>query len=493
MTTKTILNQGWKIASLALVLASCTPALLMEKTENKAVPESFDRPTDSTSVAMIDSLTTPADSNITAKMNWKDYFKDEYLISLIDTALANNQELNITLQEIQIYNNEIRARQGEYLPFVGLGAGAGVEKPGRYTMNGTSEANLQIEPGKATPDPLPDYMLGLYANWEIDIWNKLHNAKKAAVAEYLASVEGKNFMVTNLIAEIANSYYELLALDNQLAIVEQNIEIQSNALATVKLQKQAARVTELAVRKFEAEVLHTKSLRYDIQQEIVITENRINFLLGRYPQHIERQSEGFGVLEPDSVLHGVPAQLLDNRPDIRQAELKLVASKLNVKVAKANFYPSLSLSGAIGYQAYNPSLLFSTPESMLYGLAGEVAAPLLNRRALTAAYYNANSEQIQAVYEYERAVLKAYLEVMNQMSNMQNLKQSIDLKSKEVQALTESIYISQDLFRSARADYMEVLMTQRDALKSKFELVETKKKQMNAMVNIYKALGGGWQ
>ncbi len=135
---------------------------------------------------------------------------------MIDTALSRNQELNITLQEIEISKNEIRARKGEYLPFVGLRAGAGVEKVGEYTRNGAVEKNLEVKEGKAFPEPLGDYMVGVYANWELDIWKKLRNAKKGAALRYLATVEGKNFMVTNLIAEIAESYYELMALDNQL-------------------------------------------------------------------------------------------------------------------------------------------------------------------------------------------------------------------------------------------------------------------------------------
>lgn len=428
----------------------------------------------------------------TAQVKWKDYFTDPYLAALIDTALKNNQELNITLQEIEIARNEVRARKGEYLPFVGVRAGAGLDKVARYTNIGALEENVEIKPGKETPDPLPDYLAGAYATWEVDIWHKLHNAKKAAVSRYLSTIEGKNFVVTNLVAEVARSYYELLALDNQLDIVKQNIGIQSNALEIVKLQKEATRVTELAVRKFEAEVLSTRSLQYDIQQKITETENRINFLLGRYPQPIPRNHETFADMTPGVIHAGIPAQLLANRPDIKQAELELAAAKLDVKVARARFYPSLGISASIGYQAFNPAYLVETPRSLFYSLAGDLVAPLVNRNAIKAAYYSANAAQIQAVYNYERTILNAYVEVANQLARISNLENSYDLKEKQVQALTQSITISNDLFKSARADYMEVLMTQRDALESKFELVETRMQQMNAVVNIYRALGGGW-
>ncbi len=454
--------------------------------------KTFDVATKTANINMPESYANSQDTVNTARVQWKEYFTDPYLNALIDTALKNNQELNITLQEIEIARNEVRARKGEYLPSVGLKAGAGVDKVGRYTRNGALEATTDIEPGKEFPEPLGDYMVGAVASWEVDIWRKLRNAKKSAVAKYLGSIEGKNFMVTHLVAEIANSYYELLALDNELEIVKQNIEIQSNALEIVKLQKQSARVTQLAVTRFEAQVLNTKGLQYSIQQEITETENRINFLLGRYPQPIARDYTNFISLVPDTIYAGIPSQLLANRPDIRQAELDLVAAKLDVKVAKAQFYPSLDIAAGVGLQAFNPTYLVQTPQSLLYSLAGDLTAPLINRNAIKAQYYSANAAQIQAVYNYERTILNAYIEVANQLSKIGNMKKSYDLKQQEVEALTESVDISNTLFSSARADYMEVLLTQRDALESRFDLIETKQQQMSAFVQMYQALGGGW-
>jgi outer membrane protein TolC len=170
-----------------------------------------------------------------------------------------------------------------------------------------------------------------------------------------------------------------------------------------------------------------------------------------------------------------------------------MSAKLDVRVAKAEFYPSLVIRAGVGYGAFNPQYIIKSPQSLLYSLAGDLMAPLINRNAIKANFYSANSKQVQAVYNYERAILRAHIEVVNQLSNIGNLKKSYDLKNKQVEALTQSIDISTTLFKSARADYMEVLLTQRDALESKMELVETKKQQMNAMVNMYQALGGGWR
>ena len=164
----------------------------------------------------------------------------------------------------------------------------------------------------------------------------------------------------------------------------------------------------------------------------------------------------------------------------------------HIKVAKANFYPSLNISASIGLQAFNPAFFAKMPQSMLYSLAGDLMAPLINRNAIKAMYYNASAKQIQAAYNYERTLLNAYIEVVNQQAKISNYQQSYELKAQEVEALTSAITISINLFKSARADYMEVLMTQRDALDSRFELVDTKLEQMYAFIKMYQALGGGW-
>jgi len=461
-----------------LMFSACGIPKITQRKANKDVPSTYQHSTDSTN---------------SAKLSWKNFFTDPYLSALIDTALKNNQELNITMQEILISQNEVRTRKGEYLPSVGIGAGAGLEKRARYTPFGANEATTEIKPGTEMPEPVPDFQLGAYASWELDVWQKLRNGKRAAVANYLASVEGKNFMVTSLIAEIANSYYELLALDNEMDIVQKNITIQNNAFEVVKQQKQAAKVTELAVKRFEAQLLKTRAMQYTIKQDIVETENRLNFLVGRYPQKIDRTFQGFNELSTNGIQAGVPMQLLENRPDIKQAELELEAAKLDVKVAKARFYPSLGVSAGVGLQAYKISLLSSTPESIMFSLVGDLMTPLINRNAIKAMYKSANNKQIQAVYNYEQTILNAYVEVLNQLANIENMRNSYELKKQEVAALDQSIKISNDLFRSARADYFEVLLTQREALDVKFELIETKMKQMAARVNVYRALGGGWE
>jgi NodT family efflux transporter outer membrane factor (OMF) lipoprotein len=461
-----------------LIIFSCVPAKTAIREANKTLPKAYKN-------QMKDSINS-------ANVKWKDFFSDTNLVALIDVAIANNQELKMILQRVEMSKNEIKARKGEYLPFVSIIAGAEVEKVGEFTRNGAVEKNLSIREDEKFPEPLSNFSAGLSASWELDIWKKLRNGKKIAVLEYLASLEGKNFMVTQLVSEIASTYYELMALDNQLLIIEQNLELQTNALRMVKLQKEAARVTQLAVRRFEAELLKNQSNKFIVAQQIVETENLLNFLVGRYPQQIIRSSDTFISKSMDDIKSGIPPDLLANRTDIKKAELELAAAKLNVSVAKANFYPSIGVRAGLGLEAFKPKFLINTPESLTYNLIGDIVSPLINRNAIKAEYSTANNRQLAAIFEYEKTILNAYIEVQNQVSNAQNLKESYLLKESQVEALTESINLSIQLFKSARAEYTEVLLTQREALDSKIEIIETKRNQLLANVKLYQALGGGW-
>ncbi|MGJ1263066.1 TolC family protein [Sphingobacterium spiritivorum] len=469
--------------AFALMLAGCkAPKATIVKDEVKEnIPLNFQ--SDGQQDTVQNSGTTP----------WRQFFTDPNLVALIETALKNNQELLITLQEIEIAKNGVLYKNGKLSPTVAAKLGAGVSKAGRYTSEGAGDATTEIEPGKEMPDPLGNFEGGLVANWEVDIWKKLRTEKKAAIAHYLATVEGKNFVLSNLIEEVADNYYELLALDNQLDIVQQYIKLQERALEISKIQKEAAATTELAVKKFEAELSKSKATAYTIHQEITEKENQINALLGRYPQPVVRTKESFMSTIAQPVYTGIPSQLLANRPDIKEAELELKAAKLDVEAARKEFYPSLEISAALGLEAFKPSYLVKMPESIAFGLAGELAGPLINKSAIKANFQTADARQLQALYEYDKTILNAYLDIANLMSKVKNIDQYYKMKSQETQALDESIEIANQLFKNSRADYLEVLLNQRDALDAKLELIEAKQKQLSTVVDIYKGLGGGWK
>ncbi len=469
---------GLYILLICLVYASCKIPKELQVNNSKETPSSF-----------VDSK----DTVNSAQINWREFFVDKNLVSLIDTAIKNNPDVLMTLQEIEVARNRVLSRDALLSPSISAGGGLGVEKVGRYTSQGAGDASAEIIPGKIVPEHLTDFLIGFHASWEADIWGKIRSSKKAAFTRYLGSVEGKNFVITNLVAEVANSYYELLSLDNQLEIIRETIQLQKNQLEIVKVQKEASVVTELAVKQFEAQVFNSQGLEFELLQRIAENENKINFLLGRFSQKIIRDKSTFSTQMPAKIKVGIPSQLLVNRPDIKQAELELLATKCDARAARLEFYPSLDITSSMGFQAFKPSYLLRTPQSLLYSLVSDLAGPIVNRKAITAEFNTANALQVEALYNYQKTILNGFAEVSNELSNINNLEKVYNLKSKEVDVLITSIDISNDLFKSARANYLEVLMAQRDALESKLELVEAKKRQFNSITNIYKALGGGWK
>ncbi|HKG69609.1 MAG TPA: TolC family protein, partial [Segetibacter sp.] len=239
--------------AITIMLCSCKPLQTIQEEKIKPVPHTFLESKDTTNSASI---------------NWKAYFSDSHLTGLIDTAIKNNFDVLIAYQRIQAAQSEVLLTKGALKPFVNETAAAGISKFSAYTMDGAGNKGTEIYNGNDIPTVLPDYFVGLQSTWEIDVWGKLRNRKSAAVARYLADVEGRNWVITNLITEIANSYYELLALDRQLEIIDTTIALQENALEMVKVQKEAARANELAVKQFEGQLIGFKSIRWEFLQQI---------------------------------------------------------------------------------------------------------------------------------------------------------------------------------------------------------------------------------
>ncbi len=425
--------------------------------------------------------------------NWRLFFADSILVALVDTALKNNPDVQMALQTIERAGAEVLFSRGAMLPTVQGGTSAALRRFGLYTMDGAGNASTDILPGRVVPAHLPDFFVGLQTTWEADIWGKLRNRKKAAQARFLVSQEGKHLVMTNLIAEVAVSYYQLLALDIELDIIGQNIAVQENALVIVQVQKEAAVANALAVQQFEAQLLNTRTLQRGILQQIIEAENRLNFLLGRFPQPLRRNKSAFLRGSQVGAQIGSPIELLQNRPDIRQAEFNLVATKADLRAVRTAFYPSLAVLGSAGFQAFSPGLLLNTPQSVAYSLLGSLAGPLVNRSALKAHFRVARANQAEASYQYQKVVLNAFTEVCNQVTYLNNLALMRNFKGQEVSILTEGIGTAIELFKTGRATYLEVLLAQQNLLKSSLDLVIIQHQQLITNVNVYKALGGGWQ
>lgn len=419
-----------------------------------------------------------------------EFFGDPVLLSLMDQGMAGNQELKILGEEIQIANNEVLRRRGAYLPFVTIGGGARLDQFSPFTLLGADNRLNTLPNGNNFPQPLPDFLVSTNLSWQVDIWRQLRNARDAQSLRYLGSVDGRNYVVTKLIAEIAEKYYTLMALDKTLENLDRTIALMEQSLEFSKARKEGARGTELAVQRFLAEVRKSQSEKLIIKQDIIENENRINFLVGRFPQPVERSTEFFDLqLQPLKL--GLPCDLLMNRPDIREAERELAAAGLDIAVAKANFYPKLNLYAGVGFESFNAKYLFMTPETLVYNVAGDLVAPLINKRAIQAEYMNANAKQLQAVYNYQRTVLNAFTEVVNRINKVQNYTNALTVKKQQLDALEASVVSATSLFTGARVEYMDVLFAQRDLRDARTVYIDTKKEQLSAIVNTYQALGGG--
>jgi multidrug efflux system outer membrane protein len=443
-----------------------------------------------------DTFTQTVDKNegvTVASVNWREYFTDNNLQNLLDEAVKNNPDLQMALQRIEISRSSVKLANGALLPQVSLNVGGSVRRFGLYTMDGAGNSTTQITPGQTIPTNLPDMYLGMQSSWEIDIWDKLRHQRESAISTYLASVEGTNFVISTLVADVASYYTELLALDNELALVQQTITKQQEALEVIQLQKEVGRANELAVQQFHAELLNTKILEKNIQQQVIEVENKINFLLGSYPKPIKRNKDVFAHELPVQIASGFPSQLLANRPDIREAEFKIEASKFDLQAAKAAFYPNFNITASLGFQAFNPEFLFSSPASIAYSVFGTLVAPIINMNALKAQFNTAQANQLTAMYHYQKTVLNAYVEVANQLVAIQNLQEINLLKTQQNALLKKSVGTSGELYRTARATYLEVLLAQQNALQSNIELIGVIKQQRLSAINIYKALGGGWK
>jgi multidrug efflux system outer membrane protein len=429
-------------------------------------------------------------ASFTGVSHWRKHFTDPKLQALTEQALKNNLDLKIAIQRIEMAKAQITAARGMLAPKVSGVAGAGIQRFGLYTMDGAGNSTTPIYDGRIVPRDVQDYTVGLQTSWEIDLWGKLRSKKASATARLLASVEGRNLVQTHLIADLATAYYEVLALDAEITNIDETIKIQRDALETVQTQKKAGSANELAVQQFEALLFNLQGMRLDTQQRIVEQEGVICTLLGDPQRPIARNRASLMNSTLPQLSSSVPADMLKNRPDIRRAEFELVATKADVKAAKAAFLPSVSINGVLGLQAFQSNVLLNI-HSATYSALGGLVAPLINRKAIQAEFDHANASQLEALSTYQQSIVNGYVEVHNQMAFIRILKDLQTLKTKEVHLLIESVATATDLFRTRRATYIEVLNAQQNALKARLQLIGVTKRQFQVQANLYRALGGG--
>ena len=472
---KRVIARAIACGALLMVLPSCGIPQLRKAEPAPGLPEN------------ISGTTSPENSS---QLTIEEFYQDSTLTDLIDQAVANNRELKVLNEDVQIAGNEVLSRSGTYLPFISLGALSGLARPSRFTAEGAAIRVDPYLPGKFFSTTHGTYTTGINLTWQLDIYRQLRNARDAAGQRFNVAVERRNYFVTQLAADVAENYYRLMAFDKRLENLTLTIELQQRSLENAKRLKFAARGTQLGVLRFEAEVRRNQSEILIVNQDIIVTENRINFLLNRYPRPVERVSSVFYDLNINRLNVGIPSQLLQNRPDIRQAERDLAAAGLDVKVARVNFYPQLVINAGTGIESFNLRYLFE-PQAVIGNLAGGLVGPLVNRRSIRAEYLTANARQLQAIYNYQRVIVEAFTQVTNRLSMVEKYTISIQIKKQQLTALEAAVEVANNLFQNARTEYLDVLLAQRDLRDARTGLIDTKVEQLAAIVNTYQALGGG--
>jgi len=427
-----------------------------------------------------------ADTNTIANIRWKQFFTNSDLQQLIDSAIINNYDMQAALKNMEAAQLIVKQSKLGYLPEVGLQVTGAVNRPSDNSLNGLSLN------GFLQRSYIEDYTVSSVISWEADIWGKIKNQKAAANAGYLQTAEAKKAIQTNLVASIAKGYYNLLMLDAQVAIAKKNLLLNDSTLTIIKLQFNSGDVTALAVQQAVAQQLVAAQLIPALEQEIVIQENAISVLSGAAPNSIKRSGDNNETISA-VVSAGVPSALLQNRPDVKIKELQLNIANAKTGIAKANMYPSLTITAAGGINSFKASNWFNIPASLFGAATGGITQPLFKRKELKTKYEVAKTERERAVIEFRQSFLTAVGDVSDALVKVTKLSEQRSIASSRVNTLQQAIGNADLLFKNGMANYLEVITAQSNVLQSELALAVLQKEQATAVIDLYRSLGGGWK
>lgn len=431
--------------------------------------------------------TPTGDSGSFAAIQWKQFFTNTGLQDLIDSAVINNYDMQTALKGIEAAQLVVKQSKLGYLPEARLIVNGAINRPSDNSLNGLSLSQFL---GRSYVE---DYTVSAALSWEADIWGKIKNQKAKALAAYLQSGEARKAIQTNLVSFIAKGYYNLLMLDAQVAIAKKNLLLNDSTLTIIKLQFNAGQVTALAVQQATAQRLMAAQLIPQLEQEIVLQENALSVLAGVTPSAIKRNGHINDIAFTDKISAGVPSALLQNRPDVKTKELELNIANANTGIAKASMYPSLSITAAGGINAFKASNWFNIPASLFATAAGGITQPLFQRKQLKTLFELAKVEREKTVIQFRQSVLTAVGEVSDALVRVDKLKEQQSIASARVGTLQQAIGNADLLFKNGMANYLEVITAQSNVLQGELELAFLKRERLNAVVELYRSLGGGWR
>lgn len=463
-------NKIYKIALVAVV------GLLMQSC---LVTKDYKRP-DVKAENLYRTEVVAQDSTSMADVTWDKLFTDPILQEHINKGLQNNFDIRVAMQNIIASEAYLKQAKAGYFPSVNGSATVTHQELARNSQFG-SFFNGSID----------QYQLSANLSWEADIWGKIRSNKRAANASYLRTIAANQAVKTQVITGVAAAYYQLLALDAQLKVAQENLENRIQSVETIKALKEAGSVNEVGVKQTEAQLYSTELIIEDIKNNIVLVENAMSILLGEAPGTIQRSTFEEQALNPEIKL-GFSASLLRNRPDVIAAEFGLVNAFELTNVAKANFYPQFTITGTGGLQSIDVSQWFSA-NSLFANIVGGLTQPIFNQRQIRTRHEVAKAQQEQAYIQFQQAIVNASKEVSDALAQYNNETTKLVIREKQVDALTKAADYSDELLQYGLVNYLEVLTAKATALNSELEFVDNKFKQYQAIIDLYRALGGGWR
>ncbi|MDB4922524.1 TolC family protein [Mucilaginibacter sp.] len=471
---KNYINGSILILVLA-VLSACKVSKDVE-TPKPALPETFR------------SAVTTGDTSSIADIQWKNFFTEATLQKLIDSAIIKNYDMQIAVKNIEASQLLFKQVKWNYVPQVDLNVTANSQRPSDNSITGLSLSQYNIG-----TKHIEDYSANLALSWEADIWGKIHNQQRSALAAYLQTTEAKKAIQTNIVASVSQGYYNLLMLDAQLNIAQKNVKLNDSTLRIIKLQYDAGQVTSLAVQQADAQKQAAEQLVPQFEQNIAIQENALRILTGELPDKIARNSNLDDMVIPTNVATGVPSAIVSRRPDVKSAELALVIANSKVGISKAEMYPALRITAQGGVNSFKASNWFNIPASLFGVVAGSVVQPLFDHKRLKTDYQVAQVDREKTVLQFRQSVLNAVGEVSDALVKIDKLKSQQTIAANRVNTLQQATKNADLLFKNGLATYLEVITAQGNVLQSELELASIKRDELSAVSDLYRSLGGGWK
>ena len=406
----------------------------------------------------------PSDTVSTASVSWDKIFTDPILQEWIRLGLEHNTDMKVASLKVEEAQAYLLAARRALLPGASFSASGGI-----YPASFNSQIGV---------------------SWDADIFGSLRNSKRKAEAALMQTEAAKEAVQTQLVATIANSYYMLLMLDEQLKISNRTVKTWDENIRAMEALKRAGKTNEAAVLQAKANKLSVEANVLTLEKEILAVENSFCALLGTVPMGIHRGNIADQEL-PHRLCAGVPAELLSKRPDVKQAEMTLAQCFYDTNIARAAFYPSLNLSGALGWTTGNGSIVLD-PGALITNLIGSIAQPIFNRGALKAKKLAAESKYKQALYGFRQSLLDAGVEVNNAISMWETAKRRVEIDKKQIVSLQAAVWNTQLLMKHGNASYLEVLTAQKNLLQVELGEVSDRYDEFQSVVNLYHALGGGY-